>query len=319
MNEEILLLKKLKNLDEKAKEKLNKFFDFEIIDFESKDELFTNKFIDFKKQKIIIIKDKFFEREAILSPKRIKRPQPEKQKITSTNDCQFCKVDKETPEDKFGRLENNFAITALNISQAAPYHSLIIFKKHNFTELTIEDFGGAYDLAKTWFEKAKSFDKQIKTQLFIWNQGFRSGASKEHPHWQIFSFHHHPYKLINFYNKIKSSEFEEYLNALKELGLVYDKDMKLWFDLTPAKEKGFSFILDKEECFKIWRVIQVLDSNNFNLIYVYSSILNNFGFFVDRGTNDKINCDFGTLEIFLSPIISSDPCELAEKIFKEIY
>jgi hypothetical protein len=305
----------LKNL---KKEKIfNRLFEINIKEINLNH--LTEKYSEFKKQKLIFINDKIFKKTAIFNLSRKKRPQPNLEPKIQEQDP-FCYYQTETPVDEIGRLENKLAVTAGNLSKMADYHSLIIFKKHNFNDLKREDFLSAINLAQKWFEKIQNFDKEIKTKIFIWNYHFRSGASILHPHFQLLAYKNIPLKVFDLKEKLENYEknfnsnyFNDYFKLMRKINLAKEKNnFKIWISLTPEKERGLNFYGDlfKEAKF-LWEILQKLikklKTQSFNIFYLLDL---NYGFFVDRGEINKLNSDFGSLEIFGIKIISSDPAEL---------
>jgi hypothetical protein len=276
------------------------------------------KYSEFKKQKLIFINDKILEKSAIFNLSRKKRPQPNIETQIQEKDP-FCHYQTETPVDEIGRLENESSVTAGNLSKMADYHSLVIFKKHNFSDLNEQDFISAINLAQEWFEKIQNLDNEIKTKIFIWNYHFRSGASILHPHFQLLAYKNFPLKvqelkekLENYQKNFRSHYFEDYFNLMTKVSLAKEKDdLKICVSLTPEKEKGLNFYGDLFKGAKfLWEILQKLfqtGTQSFNLFYLLDL---NYGFFVDRGKTSKLNSDFGALEIFGIEIISSGPAEL---------
>jgi hypothetical protein len=101
------------------------------------------KYSEFKKQKLIFINDKILGKSIIFNLSRKKRPQPNIENQTQEKDP-FCNHQTETPVDEIGRLENESSVTASNLSKMADYHSLVIFKKHNFSDLNERRFSFSY-------------------------------------------------------------------------------------------------------------------------------------------------------------------------------
>jgi hypothetical protein len=304
----------LKNLNEEAI--FHRLFELEI-----KEIVLDNppeKYSEFKKQKLIFINDKILGKSAIFNLSRKKRPQPNIEPQIEEKDP-FCHYQTETPVDELGRLENEFSVTASNLSKMADHHSLVIFKKHNFSNLNEQDFLSAINLAQNWFEKIQNLDNEIKTKIFIWNYHFRSGASILHPHFQLLAYKSFPLKvtelkekLENYKRNFQSHYFEDYFNLMKKVNLAKERDgLKVWASLTPEKERGLNFYGDLFKGVKfLWEILEKLvqtGTQSFNLFYLLDL---NYGFFVDRGETSKLNSDFGALEIFGIKIVSSDPAEL---------
>jgi hypothetical protein len=276
------------------------------------------KYSEFKKQKLIFVNDKILGKSVIFNLSRKKRPQPNIETKIQEKDP-FCNYQTETPVDEIGRLENEFSVTASNLSKMADYHSLVIFKKHNFSDINEQDFLSALNLAQEWFEKIQNIDNEIKTKIFIWNYHFRSGASILHPHFQLLAYKNNPpkvqelkEKLENYQKNFQSHYFEDYFNLMAKVNLAKENNnLKIWVSLTPEKEKGLNFYGDFLKGAKfLWEILQKLmqtGTQSFNLFYLLDI---NYGFFVDRGETNKLNSDFGALEIFGIKIVSSDPAEL---------
>lgn len=286
-----------------------------------------NKFPDFQKQNIIFIKDKILETEAIFNTIRKKRPQPQispEQQNNKENDP-FCNYNDLTPIDEIGRLENESAITAANLAKMADYHSLIIFKKHEFKDINKDDFKNAITLTQKWFKKIKELDSQATTFILIWNYHYRAAASILHPHFQVLAYKDIPQKILFWYRKFEEYQKEfksEYLNDYFKIAQYLKisknlENLKVWFSLTPFKEK--TLFLNGQGLENFWQVLTNLittGTQSFNIFYIYSSpLIKNFGFFVDRGEINKPNSDFGALEIFGLPVIAYDPLEISKLIF----
>jgi hypothetical protein len=315
----------IENLDPKTKNIFNRIFEIRKEKFNLK---MPEKYKDFENQELIFVKDKVFNKDVVFNIKREKRPLP----ISSDHELKnkthdpFCNLYKETPIDELGRIENESAITAANLSKMADYHSLVIFKKHNFSDLDQKDFVNAILLTNQWFQKINEIDQNIKTKILIWNYHFRSGASILHPHFQILAFKDESLKIKELKLKLKSYQkkfsqnyFDDYFYLAKKLKIGKEKNkFKIWVSLTPEKENGLNFYgdLNKNSAKFLWQIIKNLTKigiQSFNIFYNYEL---NYGFFVDRGKISKLNSDIGSLEIFGIKIVSSDPFELAKKIFK---
>jgi hypothetical protein len=315
-----------KNFDKlfelKTKENFKRIFEIRKVILDLKN---FDKFPDFQKQELIIIKDKILNKEAVFNLSRKKRPQPkEKIEIKESYDP-FCDPQNLTPVDEIGRLENESAITAANLSKMADYHSLIIFKKHNLTEINEEEFTKAIDLSREWFNKIQNFDNEIKSRILIWNYNYRSAASILHPHFQVLAYKDLPLqiqiwqeKLKNYQEQYQSDYFDDCFRISQKLNIGKEKNnFRIWISLTPPKEKGLNFYGDLNNNSQfLWETLRNITKTGTESFNIFYNLELEYGFFVDRGENDKKNSDFGALEIFGLPIVSFDPWELANDIFK---
>lgn len=323
--------KAIENLSFKEKEIFNRIFEIRKSKINIKN--LPDHYKKFEEQEIIYIKDKILNKEVIFNTARAKRPQPINKTKESKEDQNnflieydpFCFYQTETATDELGRIENESSITASNISKMADYHSLVIFKKHNLNEVEEKDFILSLQLAREWFEKIKKIDQEIKTQIFIWNYHYRAGASILHPHFQVLSYKHYLLTIenikwnLNIYNKeFKSNYFEDYFLIAKSLKLGKEENnLKIWFSLTPEKEKGINFygnLFSAGDFF--YKILQKLinsGTESFNLCYIIDL---NYGFFIDRGEISKKNSDIGSLEMLGLKVISTDPFELSKYVLE---
>jgi len=285
-----------------------------------------------EKQKVIIVRDKIMETETIFNLARKKRHQPQKNQSFTDSYDPFCDDQRNTLPDETGGLENESAKIVANISKMAPFHSVLYFKKHDFGDLTSKDFIQALNLSKEWFLIIKQ-KYQTETHLLIWNFNYRAGATIYHPHFQLLSYFHTPFKLLDLYQKNSHyfktygrSYFDDYLSLMVNLGLGQKfNESYLYFPLTPLRNYAFNFWgeINDQNGNLLWQMIKILEKDfgleSFNFLYIFENpYLSKLGFFVDRGTLTQLSSDFGTLEVFLHPVVSFDPFETAEIVFSKL-
>lgn len=285
--------------------------------------ILKGKYKDAENQEIIIIRNKILYQETHFNIWRSKRKEPKKEltKLAEEYDP-FCDVINFTPQDEFGRLENESAITAANLAKSSKNHSLVIFKKHNFDQ---NDIKNSFLLAHQWF---LNFKEEIK--IIIWNYGYRSGASIFHPHLQIFALDYLPLKIDYFFqqlkiyqNKYQSDYLNDYFLLAKELGLAKNfNQLNIIVNLTPFKDDEI-FFFSKNFYDNVNSLSELIFSyyklgiENFNLFLIETkeSLL---GFLVNRGESGKINSDIGSLEIYSFSVVGSNPFDLAKKLFANL-
>lgn len=315
--------------DKKIEEVFNRIF--EIFEYEiNLDKKIKEINPDLEKQTVTIIRDKILQRETIFNISRKKRGIHMKVDVIKDFYDPFCNGDKNTLADELGILENDKAKIVANIAKMAPFHSVLYFKKHEFDDLTFEDFSSAIDLSFEWFEKIEN-SFQTSTHILIWNYHFRAGASIYHPHFQLLAFYHHPFRIVdlkqkldNYQKEYHSNYLDDYFLLMKNLELGFETDnFKIWFPLTPLRNNEFNFYGDlKKNAQLVWKVIEILIKSSvqsFNMIYFYkSNFISNFGLFGDRGEIDKLTSDIGTLEIFYHPVVSFDPFQVASLVFNSL-
>ncbi|XP_071960108.1 uncharacterized protein [Antedon mediterranea] len=147
-----------------------------------------------KLQFITIIYNKYTNEETIFNPLRAKRPGVNDQDDVETyldelmqkssKDCDFCAYEFKTAEDTFGRITSTYSGTAANAFKYNGYHSLIISKKHNFLELTEEEFIDMMHTSMRWYMKVYETDKRYKYPQMMWDSLPKASASQVHTHAQ---------------------------------------------------------------------------------------------------------------------------------------
>ncbi len=319
------LINLINSLSQEDKVKFDRIYEFKI---EKAQQFFPEKIKETYKDKefqtIYIFKNKILDQETHFNIQRAKRKEPLKEEKIDFYDP-FCNPLEETPFDDLGRLGNEKAISASNLAKISLDHSLIIFKEHNKENLSKEDIEKALELSLLWFKK-----KQKKCNVLIWNNGFRAGASIEHPHLQIFAFDTLPAKIdflfkrtIEYKNQFNSDYLEDLFEIHSKLGLAKKlNEIKIIINLTPFKDYELIFLFKDLEK-NLTDISELLNlyckiSNNFNLLICDSDFLK-IGFIVDRGEISKINSDIGSLEIYAFSVVGFDILEFAEKLFSELH
>lgn len=311
---------------------------------ESEDEVIER----IKTQKVIKTYNKWTGEGALFNSLRAGRPGMrenelinEKNKVEefiekSYEGCDFCKPEKYTPEDVFGRVKGKHCITGANIAKYDAWSSIIFFNKHNPLDFTQEELSDYIDTGFKWFKKVYNHDKQFKFPLFLWNCLPKAGASQIHGHAQILMTNEIPYAKIQFlrhvFHRYMSLKGKNYFNMLyevhKALGLALDADIKGFASITPLKEKEFVIITRenpsinaevKKEIYRVLRCyIDKLGVNSFNLAISCPAFgeanLPYLIKMVDRGSIFKSTADMGAMELYGSSVVSDDPYNIIKAV-----
>lgn len=318
------LFRQLKLLTPSEKKLFERFYEIKLTEgYLKENQLFKN----LGKQKIIIVKNKIFEEETIFNPQRKKRPKPLGKENWQGKDP-FCQPKQLTPEDLFGRIETKNFITASNLAKFAPWHSVLIFKKHSIGRITPEMIKELITIFKLWKKEVQKYDQNIKNFYFLWNFHFRSGASILHPHFQFLAYQKPLIKPEKFIKKTKAYQAKFKSHLLKDLVLLHQKlglaekwkTLEIIIKLTPFKENEILVLIKKlsspdfpNEFAKLLNRYKQI-ANSFNLFFIdYQPC---FCFLVDRGSPQEKNSDIGAVEIYGASVVSSNPFLLAKKLFK---
>jgi hypothetical protein len=244
-----------------------------------------------------------------------------------------------TPADVFGRIEGSHSVTASNIAKYDGFHGLVIFNQHHpliFDEEAIADY---LDVGRRWAELAHAEDASAIYYFFMWNCLWRSGASIPHGHAQVSLTRGMHYGKIEAYRRAiegyrrrhEASYIDDLWRVHSALGLGHERHgCRVMLHLTPIKEKetlvvgravNADFARAIHEVLRCY--IDQLGVVSFNLV-VYQPPLavetapedwSDFPVMariVDRGDPINRTSDFGSMEIYASSVIASDPFRVAD-------
>jgi hypothetical protein len=253
----------------------------------------------------------------------------------------FRNPETDTPEDTFGRVEGEHSITASNIAKFDGMHGIVIFHDYNPVHFSKEKIIDYLDTGWRWAKKAHQTDPQAKYCFIMWNCLRRAGASIFHGHTQVtISSYMHYAKIeglrraaLNYGAEYGSNYFEDLYTVHHSLGCALEKEgIKVIAYLTPVKEKEVLLIAREYDLSLKERIYEVLacfrDQMHvlaFNLALIPHPLAETEesweGFpvlvrLVDRGDPNMTSSDIGSMELFASSIISSDPLEVA-RLLKE--
>ena len=254
----------------------------------------------------------------------------------SKENCDFCKPEKFTPEDIFGRIEGKHCITGANIAKNDAWSSMVFFKKHDPLDFTQEELSDYIDTGFRWFKKVYNYDKQFKFPFFAWNCLQKAGASQVHGHAQVLMTSGIHYGKVQFLRKnfrsymqlTGKNYFKDLYNIHKALELALDADINGFASITPLKEKEFIIISKdnpsnkdsvKEAIYKVLRCyIDKLGVNSFNLAILCPALGETYLPYVihvvDRGNIFKPTSDIGAMELYGSSVVSDDPYDAIKAI-----
>jgi len=294
-------------------------------------------------QKIIRITNLITFEGAIFNSLRAQRPRQfedrlkvEAKLLDKAKDDPLGKPLESTPADPFGRIQGKYSITASNIAKYDGLHGMIIFKDYNPLAFSKEEVIDYLDTGWKWAQEAHKFDPAAKYYFFLWNALSKAGASLAHGHAQVVLGRDSHYAKIEAQRhaavRYKSDFGSDYFNDLYQvhldLGLALEKDgTKVMAHLTPIKDREILLLSDSlDESFKE-RIYETLacfrDKMNvtaFNVGIATPPIDSTpecwkdfpvIARIVDRGYPRNGSSDFGTMELYATSIVSSDPFQVS--------
>jgi hypothetical protein len=296
------------------------------------------------KQKIIRITNRITYEGSIFNPLRALRPRQfedrlkvEARVLDRAKEDPLSRPFEATPEDPFGRIEGRYCITGSNIAKYEGLHSIIIFNDYNPLKFAKEEVIDYINTGWQWAQKAHDYDPSAKYYFFLWNSLKKAGASLAHGHAQVVLGRDSHYAKIEFLRNVtlrykaefSSDYFDDLYRVHLDLGLAVEKeDVRILCYLTPIKEKELLLmssglndtfgrrVYESLACFR-----DKLYVTAFNVgIATPPFVPTNEGWehfpvlarIVDRGYPWDGSSDFGTMELYATSIVSSDPFQVAD-------
>jgi hypothetical protein len=99
--------------------------------------------------------------------------------------CDFCSWRELTAADTFGRVENEYAVSASNLFKFTQHHGLILFKHHDPLTFSEPQLGGLLCAAQGWVHETRRQHASAAHPTLLWNALPRAGASQFHGHAQV--------------------------------------------------------------------------------------------------------------------------------------
>jgi hypothetical protein len=237
-----------------------------------------------------------------------------------------------TPEDPFGRIFGKYCVTASNIAKYEGLHGIVIFNDFNPLEFSREKVIDYLSTGWKWAQAANKFDPSAQYFFFLWNSLKKAGASLAHGHAQVVLSRDSHYSKIEFLRHVAqqyketfgTDYFEDLYRVHNDLGLAMEfNGIRILAYLTPIKEKEIMLLSsalnnDFHEC--VYQVLACFRDSlfvtAFNLgiatppLKSVSSCWSDFPVIariVDRGYPWDGSSDFGTMELYATSIVASDP------------
>ena len=200
-------------------------------------------------QRIVRVSNLVTGESAIFNELRARRPMrggtPPDIRDELANDA-WARPEESTPEDVFGRLRNDAALTAANVAKYDAYHSLLIFSEADPLRFDRASVRGCVELANRWFATAHENDPDAVYPFFLWNCLWRAGGSIVHGHAQVQLARGRHYARIESlrsaaarYNGQHGADYFDDLAGVHDaLGLGWLRgNVRVLASLTPTKEK----------------------------------------------------------------------------------
>ena len=255
----------------------------------------------------------------------------------------FCHPETDTPADVFGRVRGSRVVTGANAAMADAHHGVIVFDQHDPLSFDVELIADVLTTGRTWAERARSGDPTTGNYLLLWNCLWRAGGSVVHGHAQVLlGSGPHVARLerlrrdVEGYRaRIGSDLISDIVAVHRDLGLVRDiDDVALLGHVTPIKERELLLVGpaggDERDRSFVDALAKTLIAyrdrvgvRSFNLALWRPPLgdeadawgwLPPFARIVDRGDPFQRSSDIGAMELYGTPVVSSDPYDLLAEL-----
>jgi UDPglucose--hexose-1-phosphate uridylyltransferase len=138
--------------------------------------------------------DPLGRRHVLLAPERARRGAPKVERFhPDPAPCDFCGgQESRTPPETFSIRHDGSAPDAPgwtvrvvpNLYPATPFHEVVVHTPHHLAHFEEQDPPGQRDVILTYRERTRAAPTPVVVP--VWNRGRAAGASRTHPHGQIF-------------------------------------------------------------------------------------------------------------------------------------
>ncbi len=300
-----------------------------------------------EKQVILALRDRRTGAEAFINPLRGRRPTTgtaedavaviEKER----EECRWCRPDgwhvsqRGMWVDVFGDVLMNDRVCARgNWARASPVSGIVYGDEtmHNVLTLTQADLASLFAAGEAYVERAAGHDKDLRFFVIFMNAGRKSAASVGHAHLQVVG---RPGRHFAYPEAIAACG-RDYWDGVRrvhveELGLGRAHGQAIaWPDLVPVKERAITAFSPTIAAgvpliHSILHALIARGTNSWSLAAILAPRPDSAGGvedrfrswpgvvwrFVDRGDFRNPPADIGTMELFGTSVVASDPFMVA--------
>jgi hypothetical protein len=309
---------------------------------------------DVREQHIVHITNRVTGDAAIIAPLRARRPIDGSSRgnddearlraeIARTEGDPFCHPETGTPENVFGRVRGAHTVSGANAAAAEDHHGVLVFDRHDPLAFDAELVADVLDTGRAWADAARRSTPDAAHYLLIWNCLWRGGGSIVHGHAQVLLGTAGPQAQqarwlhdAAAYREAAGERLVDDLVAVhRALGLAIELPggIAVLAHLTPVKERELLIVGadthdERDPAFSaavaatLIAYRDTLGVRAFNLALwrppldasVDDHELPIMVRLVDRGRPFERPSDIGAMELYGSPIVSSDPFVLADRM-----
>lgn len=261
--------------------------------------------------------------------------------IVATRGDPFCSPLESTPAAGWGRVSGGSAVSGANAAAYDAEHGVLVFSEHDPLAFDVESVSDLLALGRRWADAARAeAHPEADRYLFLWNCLWRAGGSIIHGHAQVLLGHGRHHARLERWRRdaaaYTAATGRGYLDDLvaihRDLGLALTlPGATLLASLTPVKERELWLVADAgvDDASTAFREAagrtavayrDALGVRSFNLALWRPPLgatwpeLRPIIRLVDRGAPFVRPSDIGAMELFATPIVGSDPFEVAAAV-----
>jgi hypothetical protein len=298
-----------------------------------------------RNQTIVKVANRATGEAALIAPLRSRRPidgpagDDLATVVAATQGDPFCSPETGTPAHAYGRVRGAHIVTGANAAAADANHAVLVFDRHDPLDFDAELIGDIFVTGRAWAGEARQADPTASNYLLIWNCGWRAGGSIVHGHAQALVGSGPHYARLEQLRH----DAERYAGDLVAdlVDLHVDLDLALGLDggvtvlahITPIKEREILIVggrgMDERDPAYIDAVAgvlvayrDVLGVQAFDLALWRPPLGGEPGWewlppivrIVDRGDPTQHASDIGSMEMYATPVVGTDPYEVASAL-----
>lgn len=300
-----------------------------------------------REQVVVRVTNRATLESTLFAPLRARRPldgptdrQELDAQIAETQGDPFCEPEAGTPANAFGRVRGRRMVSGANAAAADRHHAVLVFDEHDPLAFDADLVTDLFATGRAWADAARASDPAAANYLLIWNCLWRAGGSIVHGHAQaLLGAGAHYARLERLrrdaeaYRSTHGVELVDDLVAVhRDVGLAIDgrDGVAVMAHLTPVKEReaivvGPLGMDERDPAFgeavaaTLMTLRDRVGVRSFNLALWRPPLdghptwrwLRPMVRIVDRGDLASRPSDIGSMELFATPIVGTDPFTLA--------
>ncbi len=266
--------------------------------------------------------------------------------IAATEEDPFCDPEVGTPADTFGRVHGHHVVTGANAALADAHHAVLVFDRHDPLDVDRALVADVLATGRSWADRARRDEPGACNYLLIWNCLWRAGGSIVHGHAQaLLGAGPHYARLERLRRDVaayaathRASLLEDLVALHRDLDLAVEHavDATILAHVTPLKEREVLVVgppgTDERSAGFTGAVSHALLAmrdrlgvRSFNLALWRPPLaggdvvqgwdgIGPIVRIVDRGNLSSRASDIGGLELYGTPVVGSDPWEVADAL-----